>query len=245
MSLAAILAFYLLTLGALRPGAPQSAGQPPAAASPDSSAQQNPGTSEPQTTPSQSPAPAPPLPAARAGQTPTSPSQAKPSPTKPRHHKKPIPSNCSSSPTALNTAVGQPADPTNSTGAGSSDAAPANPGSTGAGSTTAGSTAPKPCPPPKKIVRNGGSNEPTVELTGGTTAERASAKSSTEQLKAATEENLKKAEGRALNPTQRDMVSQIKEFMQQSKAAIAAGELERGHDLALKAHLLSEELVKP
>jgi hypothetical protein len=41
------------------------------------------------------------------------------------------------------------------------------------------------------------------------------------------------------------MVSQIKQFMEQSKAAVAAGDLERGHNLALKAHLLSDELVKP
>jgi hypothetical protein len=64
-------------------------------------------------------------------------------------------------------------------------------------------------------------------------------------LKVATEENLKKAEGRELSPTQREMVSQIKEFLGQSKAAVAAGDLERGHNLALKANLLSDELVKP
>ncbi len=103
----------------------------------------------------------------------------------------------------------------------------------------------KPCPPPKKVVRNGGSNEPKVQLTGGTTAEQASNKSSTEQLTAATEENLKKASGLQLNPTKRDMVSQIKQFMEQSKAAVAAGDLERGHNLALKANLLSDELLKP
>jgi hypothetical protein len=33
--------------------------------------------------------------------------------------------------------------------------------------------------------------------------------------------------------------------MEQSKAAVAAGDLERGHKLALKAQLLSDELVKP
>jgi len=62
---------------------------------------------------------------------------------------------------------------------------------------------------------------------------------------AATEENLKKIEGRQLNPSQQEMVTQIKQFMEQSKVAVAAGDPERGNNLALKAHLLSDELVKP
>jgi hypothetical protein len=103
----------------------------------------------------------------------------------------------------------------------------------------------KPCPPPKKVIRDGGSNEPKVQLTGGTAAEQASDKSSTEQLRAATEENLKKAAKLPLTPSQHEIVSQIKGFMAQSKAAVAAGDLEGAHNLALKAHLLSAELVKP
>jgi hypothetical protein len=41
------------------------------------------------------------------------------------------------------------------------------------------------------------------------------------------------------------MVNQIKEFMEQSKKAIAAGDVQRGRNLAVKAQLLSDELVKP
>jgi len=62
---------------------------------------------------------------------------------------------------------------------------------------------------------------------------------------AATDENLKKIEGRQLTASQQDMVNQVKEFIDQSKKAVATGHLERGHNLAQKAHLLSEELVKP
>ena len=51
--------------------------------------------------------------------------------------------------------------------------------------------------------------------------------------------------GRQLTPGQQDIVTQIKEFMDQSKSAIAAGDSERGHNLAEKAHLLSEDLLKP
>jgi uncharacterized FlaG/YvyC family protein len=80
---------------------------------------------------------------------------------------------------------------------------------------------------------------------GGGTDEQTVHQRSTDQLTAATEENLKKVTGRQLNPNQKEMVSQIKQFMDESKTAVAAGDLERGHNLALKAHLLSDELVKP
>ena len=104
----------------------------------------------------------------------------------------------------------------------------------------------KPCPPPKVVVKNGGSDEPSVQLKGDTTAEKASSeRSATEQLALGTEENLKKLAEHQLNPAQQEMVNQIKLFMDQSKAAVAAGDLERGRNLAVKAHLLSDELVKP
>ncbi len=85
-----------------------------------------------------------------------------------------------------------------------------------------------------------------MELKGDTTAEKASQQRyTTEQLTSATEENLKKIAGRQLSPSQQQMVDQIKDFMEQSKQAIAAGDLERGNNLAMKARLLSDELVKP
>ena len=95
------------------------------------------------------------------------------------------------------------------------------------------------------MVRNGGSEEPSIQLVGGAPSDHASQQRSTEQLAAATEENLKKIAGRQLNPTQQEMVNQVKQFMDQSKTAVAAGDMERGHNLVQKAHLLSEELIKP
>jgi hypothetical protein len=61
---------------------------------------------------------------------------------------------------------------------------------------------------------------------------------------ASTNDNLKKLEGRKLTASQQDMVSQIHQYMKESKAAVAAGDVERGHNLAVKAHLLSDELMK-
>ena len=60
-----------------------------------------------------------------------------------------------------------------------------------------------------------------------------------------TEANLKKIAGRQLTPNQQDMVNQIRQFMDQSKTAAEAGDLERARTLAWKAQLLSEELIKP
>jgi len=60
-----------------------------------------------------------------------------------------------------------------------------------------------------------------------------------------TEENLKKIAGRQLSSGQQQTVSQIRQFVEQAKQAVAAGDAERGHNLAVKARLLSEELTKP
>ena len=59
------------------------------------------------------------------------------------------------------------------------------------------------------------------------------------------EENLKKITGQQLSSNQRDMVTQVRQFMDQSKNASASGDLERARTLAWKAQLLSEELVNP
>jgi len=60
-----------------------------------------------------------------------------------------------------------------------------------------------------------------------------------------TKANLKKIAGHPLSPNQQDMVNQTRQFMEQSKTAADAGDLERARTLAWKAQLLSEELVKP
>lgn len=116
-------------------------------------------------------------------------------------------------------------------------------------SATASNSQTKPlpvCPPPKVIVRQGGTAEPTVELAGGAVGDQAAQERHTanEMLQAA-EENLKKIEGQQLAANQQDMLKQIHQFMAQSKTAVAAGDLERGRTLAWKAQLLSEELANP
>jgi hypothetical protein len=116
----------------------------------------------------------------------------------------------------------------------------------------ASNTAPSPgsgpanCPPAKTVVREGGTSEPSIQLIGGKGAEQTSKqRSTTDRLLESTEDNLKKVAGRQLSASQQEMVNQIQQFIQQSKAAVSAGDVERGRNLAQKAHLLSDELVKP
>ena len=105
---------------------------------------------------------------------------------------------------------------------------------------------PKNCPPPKIVVHQGGAIEPSIQLAGGAAAGQASdQKSAAIQLLGTTEENLKKISGRQLSSEQQDTVTQIQQFVKQSKAAAANGDSERARTLAWKAELLSEDLVNP
>ncbi len=166
-----------------------------------------------------------------------------PSPKQHNHHTKAGIPDCSNSPAPLTPGGGSP--PTGAANNDSTSVGSGNAQSAQAGSNTSTAMA-KPCPPHKVVVKNGGSDEPNVALKGDTSAEKALyERSTTEQLAAGTEENLKKIAGRQLTPSQREMISQVKQFMAQSKAAVAAGDLERGQNLAVKAHLLSDELLKP
>lgn len=151
---------------------------------------------------------------------------------RPHHKKKPVASNCDSISEASAASAGSAASP----------AAPGN--SVGSSSTDAGT--PRNCPAAKVIVPQGGIREQSIQLAGGETGNQASKqRDSANQMLGTTEENLKKISARQLSESQQDMVNQIHQFMQQSKKAVAAGDLERARTLAWKAKLLSEELVKP
>ena len=84
-----------------------------------------------------------------------------------------------------------------------------------------------------------------VQLTPGLSAEQASSqRQSTSQLLASTDANLKLILSRQLNATEQDSVNQIRKYMEQAKAAEGAGDLQRAQNLASKAVLLSDDLVK-
>jgi hypothetical protein len=102
-----------------------------------------------------------------------------------------------------------------------------------------------PCPP-KVVVRQGGTSEPAIQLTGGAAgAQKSEAQATAGPMIDATEENLKKLSARQLSATEQETITQIRQFITQSKTAVAAGDMERARTLAWKAQTLSDDLVKP
>jgi hypothetical protein len=97
----------------------------------------------------------------------------------------------------------------------------------------------------KRIIRNGGAAEPTSQLAPAMPQDQAKrSRQSTDQLLSSSQENLKRASARTLNSNQQATVEQIKVFIEQANAALKVGDFQRGHNLAQKAHALSEDLLK-
>ncbi len=68
-------------------------------------------------------------------------------------------------------------------------------------------------------------------------------KDTTTQLLASSESTLANIR-RSLNSGEQEMVTQARNYIAQSRKAIDDGDLERAHNLAIKAHLLADELAK-
>ena len=99
--------------------------------------------------------------------------------------------------------------------------------------------------PKKTVVRNGSTADPVVQLAPSVTEQQASQqRQSTAQLLTATEANLNKISTRQLTSAQQDMVNQIRNYVQQAKVAENAGDLQRARNLAFKAQLLSDEVLR-
>jgi len=165
------------------------------------------------------------------------PSASKSAPSKPQTgKKKPASQDCIASPAPASGA--QASQPANQ---------PSSHPSAEAGAASAAQPTPATsCPPAKIVVRQGGAPEPRIQLAGGPTAAEAVRKrAAVNQLLGATNQNLKKTAGWQLSSSQRDTVTQTRQFVEQSKAAMADGDLERARTLAWKAELLSEDLVNP
>lgn len=107
---------------------------------------------------------------------------------------------------------------------------------------TAGS---KDCPPPKIIVRQGGTKDPSIQLAGGDANQSAQKRDNINQLLGQTDQNLKKAEEMRLSASQQEIVTQARQYVVQSKTAMANGDFERARTLAWKAQLLSQDLANP
>ncbi len=121
-------------------------------------------------------------------------------------------------------------------------------GTNASGSTDTSTTSGDPqknCPPPKIVVHQGGIAEQSIQLAGGSSDDANQKRDAANKMLASTEANLKAIGGRQLTAEQEGSASQIRQFVVQSKSALAAGDLERAQTLAWKAKLLSDDLVNP
>ncbi|MFB3916404.1 MAG: hypothetical protein ACE14M_06730 [Terriglobales bacterium] len=106
--------------------------------------------------------------------------------------------------------------------------------------------APKPAEPAKSktVVEEGGANQQDQPLSAKLPkTEAMQQRKSTAQLQQETENNLRSIT-RTLTADEQAMVQHIRNYMQQSRAAENDGDTERAYNLAMKARLLSDELVK-
>ncbi len=173
--------------------------------------------------PTVQPAPAPPPPTEQPAETQPAPPPAEPQPEKtetaaekPKPKKKP-------------SAAKKPATPSGSTqGQQQTQAAPTPPTQTS-----------------KLVIQEGSAPNSQGQLAAGVALEDSSShnKQTTEQLLQSTQVNLNGI-NRPLSPEEQAMVAQIKEYMKQSREATASSDAVRARNLALKARLLSDELVK-
>lgn len=97
--------------------------------------------------------------------------------------------------------------------------------------------------PRKVVVRDGGTSEPEAQLSPALPREQQS-RQSTNQLLASAQNNLKTVSTRTLTANQQATVEQIKMFIEQANSALKEGDTQRGHNFAMKAHLLSDDLVR-
>jgi hypothetical protein len=103
----------------------------------------------------------------------------------------------------------------------------------------------QPGEPRKKVVREGGATEPSAKIVPGVAPQQASQeRQNTEGLLSLTEEKLKTLADRRLDGPRQETVAQIHNYVEGARSALKDGDTQRAHTLALKAHLLADDLLK-
>lgn len=104
-------------------------------------------------------------------------------------------------------------------------------------------------PPPtdasgKTVIRNGSTSDSAVAIAPGVPQTQASQQlQDTNDLLDKTDANLKRIEGKTLNEGQQDTLEQIKNYMDQARAAVKNQDTEHAYNLAKKANMLSADLL--
>jgi outer membrane biosynthesis protein TonB len=98
--------------------------------------------------------------------------------------------------------------------------------------------------PTKTVVPEGGAQPATPQLSPAVSNDQTvQQRQNTNQLLESTDYNLKNIT-RPLNTDEQAIVQHIRSYIQQSRDATRDGDTERAYNLALKAHLLCDELIK-
>lgn len=99
--------------------------------------------------------------------------------------------------------------------------------------------------PRKRVVREGGTIEPPAKIVPGLAPQEAGQqRQNTEHLLSLAEENLKRLAGGTLDAPRQETVAQIHHYLEGARSALNDGDTQRAHTLALKAHLLADDLLK-
>ena len=107
----------------------------------------------------------------------------------------------------------------------------------------------KKTPPPEndgstRVIRNGGTKEPTVNFTPAAPPEEVKRRTdNVNDLLTKTDANIKSLSGHTLTAAQQDTAAQINVYTKQARAALADGDLDRAENLAGKASVLSADLA--
>jgi hypothetical protein len=103
---------------------------------------------------------------------------------------------------------------------------------------------------PRSVAPSTNQNAPAAKpdtpqiVPGLSTQESASLRQETDKNLSSAERNLVATAGKSLNATQSDLASKIRSFISDAREAGRAGDWARARDLAKKAQVLSEELVR-
>jgi hypothetical protein len=123
--------------------------------------------------------------------------------------------------------------------------APRNRGANSPAPPLAKSSAETASAPRKVVVRNGGTKEPTTTITSGLSpAELQRANQQALAWLDSTDGALQGLAGRSFTPDQQETVTQIHNYMKGARTALTDGDIRRASTLALKAHWLSDDLLR-
>ena len=99
--------------------------------------------------------------------------------------------------------------------------------------------------PRKVVVREGGAKEPPAQIAPGLAPdESVRQRRDAEEWLSSADGQLKVLAGRQLGAQQQEALGQVHNYMTGARSALKEGDMRRASTLALKAHLLAEDLVR-